>query len=494
MTKARHLVCALVLAGGCDSHTNKNNGPDDLSAADLSVSITGDAGDDLAVEVGDLAIGCHQLGESCSGNGDCCSGTLCDTSAKVCIKPIVCGNLGDPCTSPSECCGLTCTASKCGACTFDFLACTQDAECCSGQCVNNACKPLATACRTSGNPCTVVDGGTGTDAGSGNCCSGLCKDGICSLQASYCTQVGDVCFSNADCCTGLCSKSSATALTGICGDLKLSVSCTIDGLKCNGCGDCCSRLCAPYGSSGVRICQPASGCHVYGDLCRKNSDCCGGELPDSGLPGAGLVQCSLIAGAGGLGYCDHPKASNGDTNTCNPEGDVCHFQNYACSGSSTRNNCCACVASKECCVLDSLGIPRCNAINPADGGTCVALGGNCTFSSECCGGVPCVPNASGQLVCGYGTDGGSCVPAGGPCTTTADCCSGITCIIPTGSLQGTCTNLTPPSADMSAPQSVCSEIGQSCDTNPCCNGLDCRNDQGPCGTTGAGCFCLSPVG
>jgi hypothetical protein len=332
----------------------------------------------------------------------------------------------------------------------------------------------------------------------GNCCSGQCKNGTCAIGTSFCTQVGDLCYASSECCTGVCDiPTGGTA--GTCAPLNSPVSCDVDGTLCQGCGSCCSRLCAPYGSTGVSICQPASGCHVYGDLCHKDSDCCGGEAVDAGLPGAGLVKCTLINGAGGIGYCDHPTGGVGG-NACDPEGNVCHFKNYACSNSSDRNDCCACVSTKSCCQLDPLGIPRCNAINPADGGTCTPQGGVCAFSGDCCGGLPCVPDpVTGQLTCGAGIpDGGMCVTEGGVCTTTADCCAGVTCVIPPGQLAGTCTKVNmpppdggvPPGADLSAPP-ICSEIGQSCATYGCCMGLVCEDSTtgAMCGTTGPNCIC-----
>jgi hypothetical protein len=477
----------LVLAA-CDS--NKNNGVNDLS---------GNANEDLAGANNDLSgvVTCGLVGDACANNAACCSNN-CDSTAHICISSTaMCKNQGATCGTATECCSVNCTNSTCGgACTADYAACTAGTTaCCSGTCANGMCQPLNTTCKTAGNPCTAPDGGT-VDAGSGNCCSGLCVNGTCSISSSYCTQTGDVCASGPECCTGVCTK-AANATLGVCGQLNSPVSCAIDGTICNGCGGCCSRLCAPYAQSGVHICQPASGCHVFGDLCRKDSDCCGGEAPDAGLPGAGLVKCTIVAGTGGIGYCDHPKASNGGGNTCDPEGNVCHFQNYACSNSSDRNDCCACISSKTCCQLDSLGIPRCNAINPADGGTCVPLGGNCSFNGDCCGGAPCVPDSSGQLKCGVGTDGGMCVPLGGPCTTTADCCSGITCVVPAGALKGTCDNIVVgnPGTD-AGPPPVCSQIGQSCATNPCCPGLNCTSDANgqSCGTTGAGCSCTQVIG
>jgi hypothetical protein len=485
----------------CNSNNTNNNG------MDLSANVIGDGGnEDLS---GDLAviIMCKNNSDACTVNGDCCSNS-CDPTMHICVAGM-CKNTGDTCGVASECCSLTCLNSKCGgACVADNTACVADGDCCSKKCLNNMCEPicqqlgLACTCASSGNPCTA----NGDSGIAGNCCSGQCKNGTCSLASSYCTQVGDICFKASECCTGVCNiPTGGTA--GLCAALNSPVSCEVDGTLCNGCGGCCSRLCAPFAASGVSICQPASGCHVYGDLCHKDSDCCGGEAPDAGLPGAGLVSCTLIPGAGGIGFCDHPKGSGGGGNACDPEGDVCHKLNYACSNSSDRNDCCACIAGKECCQLDPLGIPRCNAINPGDGGVCVPQGGNCSFSGDCCGGLPCVPDSTGQLKCGAGIpDGGICVSEGGVCTTTADCCAGVTCIIAAGQLTGTCTVLNPPPPDLAnynpdagpidlATPPICSEIGQACDTYACCTGLICQNATtgADCGTTGAGCICTVVV-
>ncbi len=488
----RHaLIVLVVIAAGCHSNNTQSSGNHDLSG-DLSGSL-GDGGGDLSG-----VVQCGLMGESCSGSSACCSNS-CDATTNICVSSTTtCKSAGAPCTVPTDCCNLTCTGGSCaqaGSCIADNAACgaSVTGTCCSGTCgTNNSCTPLNTTCHTAGNPCQGS-----ADAGvAGGCCSGLCSGGACQLASSYCTQVGDVCYRAADCCTGVCNIATG-ATAGTCSALNSPVSCAIDGTICSsfGCGGCCSRLCAPFAASGVSICQPASGCHVYGDLCRQDSDCCGGEPLTTNLPGAQLVTCTLIAGTNGIGYCDHPKASNGGGKTCDPEGDVCHFQNYACSNSSDRNDCCACISSKDCCQLDSLGIPRCNAVNPQDGGTCVASGGNCSFNGDCCGGLPCVPDATGTLKCGTGIvdGGGACVPSGGPCTTTADCCSGVTCVIPPGALAGTCSTLTVNPTDAGAPPPVCAEIGQSCAVDACCMGLSCTNSNGPCGDTGAGCICTVVV-
>src|SRR5204863_8214543 len=127
---------------------------------------------------------------------------------------------------------------------------------------------------------------------------------------------GDAGVRGEDCCTGTWTK-VAGATIGICGAGPTgSTNCNgrgVEGATCGVCNDCCSRLCAPYGPTGVRVCQPASGCRVDGDFCRKDSDCCG--TAGTGLPGAGNVVCEIAAGAS-LGVCRNPVS-------CDPQGDVC---------------------------------------------------------------------------------------------------------------------------------------------------------------------------
>ena len=225
------------------------------------------------------------------------------------------------------------------------------------------------------------------------------------------------------------------------------------------CNESPCRLCAPYAPTGVFVCQPASGCHVNGDLCRETSDCCG--TSGTGLPGDGNVTCDKAAGAA-IGICRNPQS-------CNPQGNVCHFKNYACSsGSSARNDCCSAVGSSGRCIKDSQGVLRCNNFNPEP---CVGLAENdscslcqldalgvprcnglgacrkssdtCASAADCCDGLPCVPDGSGALRCYSPPDGGAtCVPAAGACTINADCCPGGSCITPIGSTVGSCS--TPP--------------------------------------------------
>jgi hypothetical protein len=273
----------------------------------------------------------------------------------------------------------------------------------------------------------------------------------------------------------------------------------LDGQACSDGTNCCSRLCVPT-STGGHICQVAQGCRVVGDICSKDTDCCGGPV---GGPGAGNVTCVLDTGTmPPIGRCRNPLS-------CNPEGDVC-------GGTGTgqvnaRQDCCNCAPPKfNCCKPDGNGVHRCYG-TPAgstmckDGYTgvapcCIQPGQQCTFASECCGGVPCVPDAMGTLRCLMTTPGGPmCVAAGGVCTSASDCCAGYTCNIATGSLQGTCGKSAPPPpppppADGGPPPppppSMCATSGQMCKTTAdCCYG-SCETLAGTtCTGTQTGCTC-----
>jgi hypothetical protein len=287
-----------------------------------------------------------------------------------------------------------------------------------------------------------------------------------------------VCQRDQDCCTASCERADGAALGTCAAPPSGPAFCSGgDGIVCQDCGDCCSRLCAPFGPSGRSICQPASGCHVTGDLCRKDSDCCGGD-DDSGLPGAGNVTCEIEPGKT-LGICRNP-------NSCNPQGNVCHFKDYACSISSARANCCGGLgANGGVCQLDALGVPRCNGL----GDECVVAGDRCASSDDCCDDAPCVPDDEGVLRCAdIPDDGPNCVMSGSSCTVNGDCCSGSTCIRAPGSTIGTCGLTDVPGGEGGAPGSggstgsggeppntSCSEYGQLCDgAADCCNAVPCN--------------------
>jgi hypothetical protein len=259
---------------------------------------------------------------------------------------------------------------------------------------------------------------------------------------------------------------------------------------------------------GSTVCQPASGCHVLGDLCLKNADCCGGSI--NMLPGEGEVLCIPDPVYKQIGTCSMPNKTNCTMNppndplchnTCIPEGDVCHYKdNGGCPVNSINNDCCAGPGNSGVCKLDHAGVPRCFGI-----GMCVMAGGTCSSSVDCCNGLPCVPDPTGKLVC----SGMMCVPLNGVCTTTADCCTGLACIVPPGSTKGTCINPNPPPTppdmagntdmagmappDLSNPPPMCALDGQSCNTTntPCCtNNGACLGPSGlACQAAETDCYC-----
>ena len=288
--------------------------------------------------------------------------------------------------------------------------------------------PLNTKCKTLGNQC----------ASGADCCSSLCSNGTCQAS-SFCGQGGDACSTGSDCCTGTCTVAAGATL-GTCGASPPGgpANCgVVDGQLCGGSapdggivrndaglpacgGPCCSRACAPWGPTGVLVCQPASGCHVVGDLCTADSDCCG----SAGLPGGSgkPVTCDITPPAT-LGICRNPMG-------CKPDGDVCKLKTMSCNSSC---DCCSgnC-ETQDTCKQDNMGVPRCAAAQ------CAVAGGACASSANCCGGTPCVPNPVDGGAPRYVCSGNRCIAACGQCTDNADCCPGTSCIVGTGSSQGVC--------------------------------------------------------
>jgi hypothetical protein len=385
----------------------------------------------------------------------------------------VCMKLGSACTTACDCCSGDCANGVCNvpACISDGQPCSSAASCCGGSCNGSTCTPLGTTCKTLGNTC----------AGSGECCSGLCQGGLCAAS-SFCVQGGDVCTTGADCCSGACNVAAGNT-QGTCGPAPTAATCGLaEGMVCGGSsdagaalfgdgglpacgGDCCGGLCAPYSPTGVLVCMPPSGCHVVGDLCTKDGDCCGA----AGLPGGSgtPVTCSITPPAT-VGVCRNPIG-------CKPDGDICKLATTSCNASC---DCCSgnC-ENQDTCKEDSRGIPRCA------GQACVAQGGSCASSANCCNGLPCVPNPNGTppYVC---FQGGACVSTGGACTVDGDCCDAESCVVATGSASGTCS---PPLSGAGA----CGRYGQQCTkSSDCCGGIPCNGATGPCPGTGCTCHVL----
>ncbi len=438
---------------------------------------------------------CGPAGRDCLVGEDCCSGQ-CNPLTNTCVQVLgSCAQEETPCGSGTECCTLSCIDGYCSgdACEPDGEQCDQDGECCSGKCDGGTCAKINEGsgfnCETAGNNCTD----------NGDCCSGLCnEDGSCSIGASYCVQRGDVCSADGQCCQGVCNIAAGDS-TGYCATQESGgTNCgerSIAGEVCgDDCAECCSRTCAPYGPSGVSICQPATGCRPDGELCRSAADCCGGN-PDSSIPGAGQAECLKVNPDDIVGRC---KVTG-----CNPHGAICGSPDAgtaACSGSLSAPNGQSCCGKNllpndvNPCQVDSLLVPRCDVLEG-----CVDPEGECATADDCCNGNPCVQHSDGAFRCFDTTN--ECVPSGGPCTATADCCVGSVCILEPGQATGVCGNTDPPggmggspgtgggssssggnsSGTGGSPTNVCAEYGQDCESHgDCCNDIPCDPASNTC--------------
>lgn len=426
---------------------------------------------------------CLALGEPCAGAGDCCS-LACDLTTNTCSQGS-CGVAGTACTVATDCCSMNCVGGVCDAvlCTTTGEACGGNSECCTNYCDGGTCQPIVSGgCTTLGNTC-------GADT---ECCSLNCQAGRCA-PAFACAPVGDICFAGSDCCTAVCTVPSGLT-AGTCGSNDVSGvgGCSVAGLPCASNQECCSRFCVPT-ASGVNVCQITSGCRLQGELCAETADCCPG--PDQGTA-LGSMECAFGADPE-IGRCRNP-------NGCVPVGSVCKA-----AGTSAPADCCACEPPKwKCCHADNSGVFRCagGSSGPCPGGMdgtpgcCIEPGGQCSFSSECCGGNPCLPDDQGVLRCGAT----QCVPQGGVCTSTSDCCAGLECIIEPGQTTGVCgTDVPQPDGGVTVPDGgtvqndagpVCALPGQHCtQSSECCYGYTCYAPGGvrECTSTDTGCTCYT---
>ncbi|HEV3194244.1 MAG TPA: hypothetical protein VGY54_27250, partial [Polyangiaceae bacterium] len=266
-----------------------------------------------------------------------------------------CLKLGAGCTTSGDCCSGDCVSGVCQypACVADNGACASNGQCCSQNCAGGKCTALNSSCSTVGNGCT-------SDA---TCCSKHCAaNGTCQAS-SFCAQPGDACSVGSGCCTGTCTI-AANQTVGTCAASAPGgpANCGLeDGQLCGGTGTsgtggydgglpacggaCCSRACAPWGPTGVFVCQPASGCHVVGDLCTSDGDCCGSQ----GLPGGSHKPVTCVINSGDkIGICRNPMG-------CKPDGDVCKLKTMSCNASC---DCCAgnC-ETMDTCKQDNVGVP-----------------------------------------------------------------------------------------------------------------------------------------
>jgi hypothetical protein len=473
---------------GCGSETDPP--ADSSDAGDATPPDSGEITDAFIDAITDGgradAADCKLVAQTCTQSTDCCSAN-CNTTTKQCEAPLnACSAPGAACAVGPDCCTFSCIGGTCSAkqCVADKQACGADNECCGAKCApdgvgGGTCTPLNPGGpATSGNPCVV----------SADCASTFCNGGVCT-NPSFCVQEGDICAANADCCGGACSI-AAGAMVGVCGAPVSAPGvsgCSPAGTICGAplSGDaggpsctsaCCTRACGPSGATNIPVCQPASGCHPTGEVCRADSDCCGWSgSAAAGVQVNGPVSCSKSSPTQEFGRCDNGGA-------CREPGSICKPAEYQCSA---ENNCCEhpdfassyCNNNPEnCCRRDALGIPRC-LVKPGDCAAPVPVDTVCATSADCCG-KPCVNNKCTE----------ACVPSAGECTTTADCCAGLPCTTPAGASKGYCGGALLPDGGVtpdggtvldggtSADGGPCALFGQACSAaGDCCSGVPCTN-------------------
>jgi hypothetical protein len=318
--------------------------------------------------------GCAALGESCANNLDCCSNRCTDMLCAA--GDGGCGQGGAICDGDFACCSGSCLNGFCeGAgptCHATGDACTSDPECCSGRCESMRCARLP-LCRASGEPCTF----------SSQCCSGDCGSGGYCRPIRWCKVAFEPCGTATDCCSGRwrlidgfrsCEPLGGCSSSGPVLNQKGDVS--LWGELCESNGDCCSNLCTPD-TGNVRRCQkggnptcgPADQVKLpLGERCNTDCECL------SNL----CVEPRAADGSGAF-----PKRCVSPTfPTCRSDGDVC----------GDPGECC-----EPACVRWPDGVFRC-AFPPATPEGCFAAGESCTRGADCCSPLTCGPFGS-QLIC-----------------------------------------------------------------------------------------------
>jgi hypothetical protein len=243
---------------------------------------------------------------------------------------------------------------------------------------------------------------------------------------------------------------------------------------------------------------------MTGDYCDSTQSCCGGS-PDAINPTDDPygIFCDTT------GKLDVPPRNDPSSKddfrctggtSCNPPGNIC-------GGSGAVNasqNCCD--GKKAVCKPDSNGIHRCfggcpdddcsacpSGYDANDPDCCIPAAPDqasattanvCQFRDQCCGGAPCVPDASGVLHCVAAP--AACKPAGTSCDGEGDatCCAPNSCLFDATAGGDIC----------KVDSTACTATGDGCaDDSECCSRVclvdacvDCVPNGSTC-ATGAEC-------
>ena len=265
-------LIALGCGGSGSSHAGSGDGGDsDGSLGDSASSGSSSGGGGDAGFQGDADLTPDVFGSG-PGNGSCLQ-------------------LGAACHTSGDCCSSDCVNGSCAypACHSDNTACTSNGQCCSQTCSNGKCKALNTTARRSATRARP------TRSAAPRCARRDLPAVVLLRAARRCVRREHRLLHGR---LQRRDRPDAGHLRGVAafgpsqlrprrrralgGGAADGGAVFIDsGLpKCG--GPCCSRACAPWGPTGVLVCQPASGCHPVGDLCAADVDCCGAAASPAG--------------------------------------------------------------------------------------------------------------------------------------------------------------------------------------------------------------------
>ncbi len=348
-----------------DTTGNENGDSSGDETGDENGDTTGDTNGDTGNETGDeTGDACGHSAAECWALFDCCEGHFC-TYAGTSYVPGECSHPqsdGAYCQEDAWCQSGHCVDSTCQpeACLGVEGECWSDAECCDGTFCTYAGAYVPGTCNAplpNGSPCEL-------DAW---CAGGYCTDGLCASES--CTALDDACWSNTDCCTGVCSwtvespyvpgtciqlqpdgqacQADAWCASGWCNDgLCETPTCLAVGAECYSSFECCQHDGASFCTNTFQdyspgTCQPSQ---PDGAWCLEASWCLSGNCVDAKCVPAGCQPQEEPCWSGGeccSGMCtwSGDETEPGTCITPQPAGAACVTHDWCQSGHCVDGAC-----------------------------------------------------------------------------------------------------------------------------------------------------------